>query len=261
MKNITLISLFNLAIKHIFLIILVAAIFAGATFSYCEFIATPRYSASGAIMVSSGALTSTTTNEEDTTINNTDIAASINILDTVIDTLSTKGIYKELSERLNNKYSYASLKGRSSITKRTNTRSLYIDVSFTAGSPEEAVMLVNNYLEIAPGYVKSAIPGTASTVEGTDNAHKVFPNTFSTTAIAAIIGAIVAFAVVFVISTLDTVIHDEDDFKEKFDIPVIGSVPDFSAARSGKSYKGYNAYGYNSYGYGYTEKGDAKNGK
>ena len=142
MKNITLISLFNLAIKHILLIILVAAVFAGATFSYCEFIATPRYSANGAIMVTNGAITTNTEAETETetesknenNIQNTDISASINILDTVIDTLSTRGIYKELSEKLNNKYSYGSLKGRSVIAKRNNTRSLYIDVSFTAGT-------------------------------------------------------------------------------------------------------------------------------
>ena len=259
MKNITLISLFNLAIKHILLIITTAAVFAGAAFAYCEFIATPRYSAKGAILVTNGAITTDESGAQ-TTIANTDIAASINISDTVTDTLSTNGIYKQLSENINNQYSYVSLKSRASISQRDNN-SLFIDISFTAEKPEEAVKLVNSYLDIAPEYISEALPGTASSVYGADSAAKVFPNTFTVTVIAGLLGALAAYVVVFIIDSLDTVIHDEDDFKERFDVPVIGSVPDFSAARSGKSYKGYNAYGYNSYGYASAEKGETKNGK
>lgn len=253
MKNITLISLFNLAIKHILVIIIAAAIFAGAAFCYCEFIADARYSAKGAILVTNGAIT-TDENGAQTTINNTDIAASINISDTVTDTLSTSGIFKELAKELKNKYRYNTLKSLASVSQRDNN-SLFIDISFTAETPDEAVSLVNSYLAIAPDYVSSALPGTASSTFEADTATKVFPNTFTITAIAGFLGAIIAFAIVFFIDSLDTIIHDEDDFKEKFDVPVIGSVPDFSAARSGKAYKGYNSYGYA------YEKGGSKNGK
>lgn len=253
MKNITLISLFNLAIKHILVIIIAAAIFAGAAFGYCEFIADARYSAKGAIMVTNGAIT-TDENGVKTTINNTDIVASINILDTATDILTTSDIYKELAKKFKNKYSYQNLKAFSSVTQRENN-TLFIDISFTAETPEEAVSLVNSYLDIAPKYVEEALPGTKSNIFEADSATKVFPNTFTITAIAGFLGAIIAFAVVFFIESLDTVIHDEDDFKEKFDVPVIGSVPDFSAARNGKAYKGYNSYGYA------YEKGGSKNGK
>lgn len=253
MKNITLLSLFNLAIKHILLIIIAAAVFAGAAFTYCEFIAESRYSATGAILVTNGAIATDETGSQ-TTINNTDIAASINISDTVTDTLSTSGIFKELSKKINDKYSHSSLKTRATVSQRENS-SLFIDISFIAETPEEAVSLVNSYLEIAPDYISKALPGTASSTFDADAATKVFPNTFTITAIAGFLGAIVAFAIVFFIDSLDTVIHDEDDFKEKFDVPVIGSVPDFSAARNGKAYKSYNSYGYA------YEKGGSKNGK
>ena len=65
------------------------------------------------------------------------------------------------------------------------------------------------------------------------------------------LGAVAAYGILFIIALLDTVIHDEEDFKSKFDIPVIGSVPDFTTANS-KSYK--------SYGYGGYDKGGSNNG-
>ena len=56
MKNLTLLSLVNLAIKHIVLIIAVAVIFAAGAFSYCEFIAEPQYSAKGSILITNGSV-------------------------------------------------------------------------------------------------------------------------------------------------------------------------------------------------------------
>ena len=50
---------------------------------------------------------------------------------------------------------------------------------------------------------------------------------------------------------MNTTISNEEDFKERFDIPVIGAIPDFASARSRKSYRHYGKYSaYNNY-YGY----------
>ena len=35
----------------------------------------------------------------------------------------------------------------------------------------------------------------------------------------------------------------EEDFKERFDVPVLGNIPDFAKAKSGKYYKNYKYYG------------------
>lgn len=250
MKNITLLSLFNLAIKHIVLIIVIAVVFAGTTFAYCEYIATPRYSASGSILVTNGGIT---TGEEGVNISGTDVSASKSLVETVTDTLYTNGIYKELSDSLDNKYSFSSLRSRSSVARRDDG-TLFIDVHFTAATPQEAVQLVNAYLELAPGYVKQALPGIASTVFNADSATKTYPRTATLTLSAGLLGALATFAMLIVFSLLDTVIHDEEDFKEKFDLPIIGSVPDFNSAKNGKSYKG--SY----YNYSYEKRGvkDAK---
>lgn len=248
MKNITLLSLFNLAIKHIGALLLAAAVFAGATLAYCEFLTSPRYSATGSIVVASGAIINDQSGGK-TSINNTDISASINLSDTVADILTTSGIYKQLSERIDNKYTFSNLKSRATVTKREGY-SLFMDITFEANTKEEAVLLVNTFLELAPDYISGFVPGTASAPAPCDIARKVYPSTVTFTVIAALLGAVLCFLVFFIIDMLDTVIRTEEDVREIVDIPIIGSIPDFASAKSASSYKN-----------SYYERGGIKNGR
>lgn len=249
MKNLTLLSLVNLAIKHILLIIAVAVIFAAGAFSYCEFIAEPQYSAKGSILITNG---SVFTDESDnkTSISTTDISASRNIAYTVIDMLKTSDFLIEFEETIDHKYSYRTLMGRVDVKPREGG-TLFLDATFTATTPEEAKELLNIYLSLVPDFISEALSGVNSKVFAATSASKVYPRTTSSIMIAAMLGAVATYGVFFIISILDTVIHDEEDFKSKFDIPVIGSVPDFTTA-NGKAYK--------SYGYGGYDKGGSSNG-
>lgn len=56
MNNISLISLLKLALKHIYALLLAGVIFAAAAFSYCKFMAVPKYSATGSILVTNGSI-------------------------------------------------------------------------------------------------------------------------------------------------------------------------------------------------------------
>ena len=249
MKNLTLLSLVNLAIKHIILIIAVAVIFATAAFSYCEFIAEPQYSAKGSILITNGSVfTDESTNK--TSISTTDITASRNISYTVIDMLKTPDFLIDFEEVIDHRYKYTSLSHSINIKSR-ETASLFIDISFTSNTSAESIELLNIYLSLIPDFISESLPGVNCKVFNATNSSKVYPRTTTTTLLAAILGAAAAYGVLFIITLLDTIIHDEEDFKSKFDIPVIGSVPDFTTANS-KAYK--------SYGYGGYDKGGNNNG-
>ena len=84
-----------------------------------------------------------------------------------------------------------------------------------------------------------------------NTAAKVFPRTLVITGVAGIFGAAMAYAVIFLIYCANTVIKGEDDFKDRFDLPILGCIPDFATAKSEKYYKKY------SYGKG----GKANHGK
>lgn len=253
-NNLSLIHLLKLALRYIYVLIIAGLICAVIAFSYCQFIAVPKYSATGSVLVTNGAIIADSNSKSEETasksVSNTDISASLQLANTIIDILKTNDIYKELADDTGGKYTYEELLGNASV-KRRNTDTLFIDITFTASTPEEAKSLVNNFLELAPDYILKYIPNSNSAVTTTaEKAQKTYPRTVSTTAIATVVGAVLCFAVVYIISLFSTTIKNEDDIKNNYDIMLIGNIPDFSNAKSKNYYK-----------YGYSKKGGYTSGK
>lgn len=248
MNNISLISLLKLALKHIYALILAGVVFAAIAFSYCKFVAVPKYSATGSIIVTNGSIindtqSSATSSTSSRNISYTDINASLQLADTINDILNTNDIYKELSNEDGNRYTYSNLKSRSSV-KRRSTDSLFIDVTFVASTPEEALRLANKFLNLTPDYVKDYIPSAYTAIATQpDRAGKTYPRTSLYTMTAGLCGVILAYAVVYIISLTNNSIKDEDDIVNHYDIPVLGNVPDFANAKS-KEYSTYKKGGY-----------------
>ena len=118
---------------------------------------------------------------------------------------------------------------------------MFIDIAFTASTPEEAKTLTNKFLELVPDYVLKFIPNsTAAVTTNAENAVRTYPRTSLTTIGAALLGGIISFAIVFIISFTNTTIKNENDIKDNYKLMIIGNVPDFSGAAS----KGYGKYGY-----------------
>lgn len=250
MNEFSIYHIFRLLVKNFFIILLCAIVAGVGAFCYCEFHLEERYAATGSVVVTNGGIfdadNQTTQIAGDDKVNNADIAASINLLTTVKDILSTNDIYKELSEKLDGKYSYGQLKSFASISKRDDY-SLFIDVKFEMNDKTEAAKITNMFLELTPEYINESIPNTRTRIYACDGAAKTFPRTLSTTALAMFVGALLAFVVVYVISLFNTTIESEEEFKDRYNIPVLGDIPDFATAKSGKYaksyYKGGNYYG------------------
>ncbi len=249
-KSLTLFSLFKIAIKHLFILILAAVIAATGAFTYCTYFATPRYSATGYIFVTNGSIIAVDDTENtDDIITNSDLITSMNFINTIVDILNTNGIYKEMSEKLDNKYSSDALDGMSSI-QRKHDNSLFLRVNFTASDPKEAIRLVNEFLELVPDYINKFVQNSATSITPSVGAAKTYPQTVTTTMLTAVVGAGIVYFILLLIYAANILIQEEEDFKQRFDLPVIGSVPDFTTARTGKSRYSYYKYG----GYGGSHK-------
>ncbi len=243
MNNLSLYHLFRLLLKNVFVIILTAAVFGVSAFSYCKYFVEEKYAATGSVLVTNGAILYESENSD--SIQSSDITASINLLTTIKDILSTTDIYKRLAEELGDQYTYSQLKSYATVTKRED-HSLFIDVRFETSNKDETVRITNTFLKLAPDYISRFIPHSASTaVTMADNAHKTSPKTATTTLSAIIIGAVLCYAIIYLISLNDITIQSEEDFKDHYDIPVLGNVPDFSETQSKKYAKYYYRKGGN----------------
>lgn len=196
-------------------------------------------------MVTNGAVT-TSYGETTDKVSGSDITASLYLAYTVVDILNTPDIYKKVADSLGENYNYQQLMNSSSIARRTED-TLFIDVKFTSTDPKEAMRIANKYVEVACGYIPEYIPSSRAMIASTAiKSVMVSPRTVMTTFVAGLLGAIVAYVVLFIIESLNRSVKGEEDFTANFDVPLLGTVPDFENAETGgyrKSKGGYsNAY-------------------
>ncbi len=252
----------KIALKHWLALFAAAIICAGAVYGYFNFIAEPKYSAKGAVVITNGEILkesteissgvdgSVITNEETVeaeTIRNTDIVTSINFLDTAIDYLEDPGIYKRLAEKLGNKYAFSDLKSRTSISRRADN-SLFVDVTFTATTRNEAIAIINEFIKLIPDFMSEQVTNSSVYYSLAYSASEVYMNDITMILLAGVGGAAVVYIIIFLIYSADNIIRDEESFKDHIDINVIGVVPDFASSKSAESK--YYKYGRYYYGYG-----------
>lgn len=228
-KTINIMDLLMLAWRRIWIIILVAVVFAAAVFSYCKFFVTPSYSATASIIATNGAVT---VFSDKSTVSASDLSASLYLAETVIDILKTPDIYKDVADELGKDYNYQNLMGRANVVRRGED-TLFIDVTFSSTDPKEAMRIANKFVEISCEYIPEFVPHSVAKVASTAiKAAKTHPRTVTSTGIAGVIGAVVAYIVLFIIESTNRAIKGEEDFTNNFDVPLLGSVPDFENVES-----------------------------
>ncbi len=243
MNNITSKELFNIFLKNILIIIISAVICASGAYIYCEKFTDERFMAQGDILVTNGGINSdnnenpeSNTESGDSAVGNTDVVASINLLPTIRSILTGVGVYKEfaiyLSENSNYNYNYRTLKAAATVSEG-DTHSLIVTVSFELGSAKEAIDITNHFLKFAPTYIETKIKGSRIEADPEcDSAVQTAPRTFSTAFIAGVFGAVLCYVIVFLVTILNSTIQSDEDFSARYNIPVVGNIPDFSISHN-----------------------------
>ena len=244
MNNYSLKYMLHVAVRYWVAIVLAAVFAAGVAFSYMNFIAPPKYTARGSIVVTNGKIITESQTDKPTTnakVENSDIVASLNFVDTITDILKTSGIYKILAENIDEDYSFGHLMGSTSVSRRSDN-TIFIDVTFTDSNPKRAVEIVNEYLSIAPDYINTMVKDASASIVTADGARWGYPSDVVIIGIGGIIGAVVMYLIIFFIYSSSNVIRDGEDVEEMIDMDVIGIVPDFTASKSHeKRYGSYNS--------------------
>ncbi len=253
MQNFSAMYLLNLAVKRIWALVLTAVVFAATTFAYCSLIVVPQYSATSTVLITNGRVSASYNQGDyynykgesgDGFVSGTDISSSITLTYTVLELLKSPDVFIKLADKLDGKYTYEFLMGRTTVENR-GERTLLLDVKFRSSDGEEAMHISNAFSELICEYVPECITySTAKVVTTALKFHKVSPATLTNTATAAFIGAVVAFIIVFIIDFSDQSVRGEEELIEKYDIAFLGSIPDFDSVTSaGSATYGYNAKG------------------
>ena len=244
MQEISIFVLFRIAVKRIWFLVLALVLAMALAFSYCEFVAKPVYGASAAIIVTNGAVVTTEENSSSQKLLGSDIQASLLLADLVVDMLKTPDIYKYLAKKLDGEYDYKLLKANTTVVRRGDD-TLFIDISYLDENPQKAIKIANMFASAACDYVAEFISKSdPRVVSSADRALLVSPKTARTTVIFGLVATFLTYTIFVVVELLNNTVKGEEDFVARYEIPLLGTVPDFEEARKAVSYKYYTKGGY-----------------
>ena len=213
----------NAVIRKIWIVVLCAILCAATAYVYFSTFVSPVYRASASIIIANGAIST----DKAEYIASTNITASTSMLSTCVDILKTKNAYDFLTEEFNNKYNAKNYMSMTNISIRSDD-SLFIDIRVSNTSKTLAIKVANALAERAPEYIKSFIPSAEVTpADYADSAVVISPRVMLMTLTAGFMGAVIPLIILVIVAISDTTVKGEDDLTDKYNVAILGSVPDF----------------------------------
>lgn len=177
------------------------------------------------------------------TITSGDTSAAQSLTYTYAEILRSDPILEQAAEGIGLDYTNLDLSRIVTTSIGENTQLVYVYV--TMESPEQACNYAKAIADIAPDYLEDIVEGTSMKIVSTPKlpTKQYEPNVRRNTAIALMVGFLVGMILVVVLQLMNTIIDSREDLQEMFDIPVVGTIPNF-ASEAGHSYGDKYGYGY-----------------
>lgn len=172
-----------------------------------------------------------------------DTTAAQSLTYTYAEILRSDPILEQAAETIGLDYSELDLHRIVSTSIGENTQLVYVYV--TMELPDQAQNYADAIADIAPGYLEDIVEGTSMKIVSTPKlpTRQYEPNVRRNTAIALMTGMLFGMLFVVIMQMMNTIIESKEELQELFEIPIIGTIPNFSA-EEGHSYGGKYGYGY-----------------
>lgn len=246
--EIDIISILRVLWKNMKWLIFGLLVGAVALFVVTKFFMTPKYTASVSLYVNNNTETSASA-----PININDINASQKLVSTYVVILEHDEVLQQVADKLMDEYTDAELEEYIGLTEVNGQKVLktdtlrkvltmgavnnteVLDIKAETGNPVFSARICNLIAEIAPEVLQRVIK--AGSVEVIGEATPVFekssPSTRNNVIIGALVGLIICVAAVIIRFLLDNTIKGEEDIKARFDVPILGEIPDFETMAKG----------------------------
>lgn len=201
--------------------VLIFAIIAGViAFSISSFLMTPLYTSTAKVYVSGSQ-----TNAGAGT-NYSELTTNTRLVSTYIEILCSDTYLNQVAGQ-SEEYKISGSSIKSKITMNSANETEILEIKYADISPERARDILQLVLNNAQAEITRIMPGCIVSI--VDNASlpttTSSPNVKQNTFIGIFAGIIIGIAIIFIKELLDTRIKDEDDLKSKYNIPVLGIIP------------------------------------
>lgn len=235
-------DIIRLLLSHIWLIIVITALGAGAAFGISKFLLPLQYSSHITMYVQS--YTGITENANN--VNN--ISNSKQLVNTYMEVLKDDAVMNAVAEKLSKQFEEnvlsqnftindsgkitpASIRSCLAISSVTDTSA--VKVTATAKNAEVAAAICNDLTQVAPQYVEEAVGvGSINTIDTAKVYNSpVAPNTIKNTMIGAVAGFMLIVLIIFLIDFFDNTIKDTDALGKKYNKAIIGDIQAFGDSK------------------------------
>lgn len=230
-KEISLNDLLKAMLQKIWLIIILTVVAGILAYSLSAFVMTPKYTSQTELYVYNP--------KENGNITTSDINLSRYLINTYIRILTGNTVVGTVADQLNDlrgtpgyeflnneEYTLKSVKDSISASAISDTE--IISVKVTTDDPDEA-QLINKLLfeTLQPEAIRVAKVGAVEALfEPTLPTSPSSPSILKNTAIGAILGFVLAAAIIVVLFMFDSAVHDEQDLTSAFeDVTILGVIP------------------------------------
>lgn len=227
----------ELSIRNIFfsiwhrlpIILLITAIVAAGTWSVSTFFIKPTYTTYSKMIAISNK------DRESDYYTTSEHNAAIALVLTISEVVKTDEIMKDVSENLlaeyGLNYTTKQLQRMTSVMTENDTEVFRIQV--TGANKDHLPRIANTVASVTQEKINEITrAGEAQTLQWADNPTLKSPNTPRNTVLGALIGFILAAAFFVIRDLYDTTIWTEEDLTSRFDIPVLGMVPQINIGDS-----------------------------
>ena len=229
-------------LKKWWLIFIAVVLFGTGTYVGSKLTIEPTYSSTLKLYINNNL------NIGNISISAADLSASIKLVDVYDVILRTKDTLDEISQKsgLSNgerpKYTAGQIRSMLSTTSVNDTQVIQITVTNT--SPEDAYRIAATLASELPDIFTGIIEGSvAKVVENPVIPTSASGPSYSKNAIiGALLGAILAVAIIVILELFDTTIKSEEDLLDIIDVPILTYIPDFENSQGKKDAKNQRYY-------------------
>ncbi len=236
-KDFSLLDVLQLLKIRWWIIALAAILFAGGGIAYSNLTYEPTYSSSVMVYVKDQPSQNSSATEDVSQVN-----WALKVTKTYVEILKTNDFMEKISNTYQSRHpdqwaqkNYTATRLKTKCVKYDVTDETYLfTFSVTTHDKNVSYNIANVFKDLAPQQIIEItgrdgikIADGPSMPVGAANSK----NTARNTIMGFLIGAVLSFLIVLIVDISDVRIKDEDDLIENYQIPLIGSVPNFESAK------------------------------
>ena len=237
--EINILPLLLFLLKRIWIIFIVSAITASVAYLGVMLLAKPTYRCGFTAYINNKHAASNASTDY---LSSSDVNAAKELVKTYSAILKSNTILSAAKEEQNLNYSVNQLKGM--VSTRIQDETEIIQVYVVARSPEESYNVAQAIASVAPQKMSEIVEGSSmKIVEMPEIPNSIYkPNYVRFTLIGFGIGFLLSTLILIIVYLRNDKVSDEAEVESRFNVPVLGVIPDTNSSMSGKNGYYYNYY-------------------